>query len=56
MLFEYGDFDKDKVLAFDYGRIDPHSLARRFNKYFGLQYPLTLEQLLTICHESGFTV
>ena len=56
MLFEYGDFNKDKGLAFDYGRVDPHSLARRFNKYFELQYPLSLDQLLKICYESGFSV
>ncbi|MFZ5801645.1 MAG: ImmA/IrrE family metallo-endopeptidase [Candidatus Omnitrophota bacterium] len=57
VLFEHGEIDNaNDWLTFDYTKITPRILAREFTKYFELQYPVALEQLLKICYDSDFSV
>lgn len=55
MMFECGEYDKDHdVLDFDYDKVGVHHLSREFIKFFDLQYPLPIENILDICKDSGF--
>lgn len=54
MIFEYKKFDLfNRIKKF---HIDADLFASEFRKYFKLQYPLSLQQILTICNDSDFSV
>lgn len=49
------DFE-NKRINYNYSNISIEILSQEFINYFGLRYPLTLIQILTICSNSGFSV
>ena len=49
------DFENDRI-NYNYSNISIKTLSQEFINYFRLRYPLTLIQILTICHNSGFSV
>ncbi len=53
VMFEYKKFHFFKNEKFN---LDAYFLANEFRKYFKLQYPLSLQQILTICNDSNFSV
>ena len=55
-MFEYNKFHFFKIFDNKKFNLDAYFLANEFRKYFKLQYPLSLQQILTICNGSDFSV
>lgn len=47
---------ENDIIKYNYSNISTETLAQEFINYFGLPCPLTLIQILLICHNSGFFV
>ncbi len=56
IMFEYKKISFFKVFENKKFHLDAYFLANEFRKYFKLQYPLSLQQILTICNNSDFSV
>ena len=56
MIFEYRKFHFFKIFKNKKFNLDAYFLANEFRKYFNLQYPLSLKQILKICNDANFSV
>lgn len=56
IMFEYKKINFFKTFKNKKFNLDAYFLANEFRKYFKLQYPLSLQQILTICNDSNFSV
>lgn len=56
VMFEYKKISFFKIFENKKFNLDAYFLANEFRKYFNLQYPLSLQQILTICNDSNFSV
>lgn len=56
IMFEYKKISFFKIFKNKKFNLDAYFLANEFRKYFKLQYPLSLQQILTICNDSNLSV
>lgn len=57
MIYKYGELNLEHDdTDVDLDKVGAETLASEFSEFFELTYPLTLEQLISICQKSGFTV